>query len=176
MIGDIADRTPGADKDAILAAIGADERVGPRCLRAGYGFGGPCFPRDNRALGSYARSVGVTPHVPEATDASNKEHAANMAEAMLASGAEGYTIGDVAFKPRCPVDVIEESQPLEVAKILARRGRAVTIEDRPGIIELVRRTYGRLFSYVETGDPAGGGGAKAEPNTTMGNPGSSYNR
>ena len=43
MVGDIADRTPDADKDAILLAVGADRRVGHACLRAGYGFGGPCF-------------------------------------------------------------------------------------------------------------------------------------
>jgi hypothetical protein len=35
MIGDIADRTPGADKDAILHAVGADRRVGHACLKAG---------------------------------------------------------------------------------------------------------------------------------------------
>merc|ERR1719253_1400888 len=44
MVGDIADSTPGADKDAILAAIGADARVGPKCFKPGFGFGGPCFP------------------------------------------------------------------------------------------------------------------------------------
>lgn len=55
MIGDIADATPGADKNHILQAVGADSRVGTKYLRPGYGFGGPCFPRDNRALGGYAR-------------------------------------------------------------------------------------------------------------------------
>eukprot|EP00966_Prymnesium_polylepis_P070323 1634700-Prymnesium_polylepis.1 len=139
VIGDIADRTPGADKHAILAAVGADSRVGAKCLKPGFGFGGPCFPRDNRALGGYARSVGVTPFMCDATDASNKEHAHNMAEAMMASGEHSYTMSDVAFKPGCPVDVIEESQPLEVAKLLARKGKHVTIKDRPGIVALVRR-------------------------------------
>jgi len=50
MIGDIADATPGADKYDILAAVGEDSRVGTKCILPGYGFGGPCFPRDNRAL------------------------------------------------------------------------------------------------------------------------------
>jgi len=45
MIGDIADNTPGADKLDILNAVGADSRIGLKCLRPGYGFGGPCFPR-----------------------------------------------------------------------------------------------------------------------------------
>ena len=32
---------------------------------------------------------------------------------------------DVAYRPRCPVDIIEESQPLEVAKYLVRHGKKV---------------------------------------------------
>ena len=57
MIGALADVTDAADKFDILRCVGDDQRVGPKCLRPGYGFGGPCFPRDNRALGAYARSV-----------------------------------------------------------------------------------------------------------------------
>ena len=36
------------DKLDIARAIGSDSRVGPKCLLPGFGFGGPCFPRDGR--------------------------------------------------------------------------------------------------------------------------------
>lgn len=147
MIGDIADATPGADKMDILAAVGGDSRVGSKCILPGYGFGGPCFPRDNRALGTYARKVGVMPEICDATDKYNKIHAGIMTETMLAMDLSKYVIEDVAYKPKCPVDIIEESQPLEVAKGLVRAGKTVTIKDRPAIIELVKRTYGRIFQY-----------------------------
>ena len=172
MVADIADRTPRADKNDILRALGADGRIGPRCLRPGYGFGGPCFPRDNRALGSYARAVGVEPHLCDATDAANRQHSVLMAEMLLTQGLERYVIADVAFKPGCRVDVIEESQPLEVAKLLARAGKRVAIRDRAAIIALVRRTYGRLFEYETTDDAQ----RAPPPNLTMGNPHSSYQR
>ncbi len=68
MIGDICQRTPGADAQEVCAAIGCDSRVGAKYLKPGYGFGGPCFPRDNRALGAYAQSVGIDPMIPTATD------------------------------------------------------------------------------------------------------------
>jgi UDPglucose 6-dehydrogenase len=55
MIGDMADLTEGADKHDILGAVGADTRIGHKYLRPGFGYGGPCFPRDNRALGAYAK-------------------------------------------------------------------------------------------------------------------------
>jgi len=170
MIGDIADATPGANKFDILKAVGEDTRVGSRCILPGYGFGGPCFPRDNRALGVYARKVGVEPTICDATDHYNRLHAAIMTKALLDQDLDHYTIEDVAYKPRCPVDIIEESQPLEVAKRLVRAGKRVTIRDRSAIIQLVRRTYGRMFEYQiyeKKGD---------EPNTSMGNPLSSYSR
>lgn len=44
LIGDIADKTLGANKDEILATIGKDQRIGSKNLKPGYGFGGPCFP------------------------------------------------------------------------------------------------------------------------------------
>lgn len=64
-------------------AVGADSRVGQKCIRAGYGFGGPCFPRDNRALGIYAKSVGIDPKLMIATDEYNEYHADRMAEELL---------------------------------------------------------------------------------------------
>ena len=147
MIGDIADATPGADKYDILAAVGEDSRVGTKCILPGYGFGGPCFPRDNRALGTYARMVGVEPTICEATDSYNRLHADRMAEDLLSKDLEHYVIDDVAYKQKCPVDIIEESQPIEIGKRLVRAGKKVTIRDRYGIVDLVKRTYGRVFQY-----------------------------
>lgn len=186
-IADVADRTPGADKMAILSAIGADSRVGHRQLMPGYGFGGPCFPRDNRALGLYAKSVGAPALLSTATDDANKQHAQLMAEAQLAKDQEEYVFEDVAYRPGAKVDIIEESQPIEVAKKLAKLGKRVTIRDRAGIVNLVRRTYGGLFEYETTAGASeaaqtvenGHAAKKARtdaPNTSMGNPLSSYSR
>lgn len=86
MIGDIADRTQGACKEDILAAVGQDSRVGTKCMQWGYGFGGPCFPRDNRALGCYATIVGIRPLLTTATDDYNAFHAAIMADKLLSEG------------------------------------------------------------------------------------------
>jgi nucleotide sugar dehydrogenase len=90
-IGDVCEAAPrvlrgsGAVPDAavVLAAIGLDRRVGMAALRPGYGFGGPCFPRDNRALGRFSRRVGVEPVLPSATDAANNAHAEHQAAALL---------------------------------------------------------------------------------------------
>lgn len=41
---------PGADAKKVLAAIGDDRRIGRKYFSPGLWPGGPCFPRDNRAL------------------------------------------------------------------------------------------------------------------------------
>ena len=172
MIGDIADATPGAQKDDILRAVGSDSRVGNKCILPGYGFGGPCFPRDNRALGTYARSVGVEPTLCDATDEYNRLHAEIMTKTLLDQNLDRYVISDVAYKPGCPVDIIEESQPIEVAKRLVRAGKRVAIRDRAAIVQLVKRTYGRMFEYeIAYGESRGD---VVDTSAAMGNPLSSY--
>jgi UDP-glucose 6-dehydrogenase len=148
-IGDIADRTPGADKFAILRAVGADSRIGKKCVLPGYGFGGPCFPRDNRALGGYAKTVGIDAMLMKATDAYNQYHAGLMAKALADENRDVYIVEDVAYKPKCPVPIIEESQPLEVAARLRQLGKKVIIRDRPFIIREVKKEFGDLFQYEE---------------------------
>jgi UDPglucose 6-dehydrogenase len=146
-IADIAAKTPNADAVAILKAVGADSRVGAKCILPGYGFGGPCFPRDNRALGNYAKSVGVEPIIPFATDASNNFHAKAMTEAELAKGLDHYVFEDVCYKERCPVPIIEESAKLVVALQVRKAGKRVTIRDRQAVIAEVQKEFGALFDY-----------------------------
>eukprot|EP01116_Phalansterium_solitarium_P018076 TRINITY_DN4643_c0_g1_i1.p1 TRINITY_DN4643_c0_g1~~TRINITY_DN4643_c0_g1_i1.p1 ORF type:complete len:375 (+),score=115.07 TRINITY_DN4643_c0_g1_i1:119-1243(+) len=147
MIGDIADKSIGADKYDVLRAVGADSRIGTKCLRPGYGFGGPCFPRDNRALAWYAQSVGVQPMLSHATDNYNKFHANLMVEALLAENKEVYEFEDVTYKENCAVPIIEESQKLIVARLLTQKGKKVLIRDRAIVIQEVQREYGNVFQY-----------------------------
>ena len=54
---------------------------------------------------------------------------------------------DVAYKTQCPVPIIEESQKLEIARILAKNGRNVRIVDKDFIVDKVREEFGDLFKY-----------------------------
>jgi len=147
LIGDIADKTPGADKHHITHAIGQDGRVGYKYLRPGYGFGGPCFPRDNRALGGYADMIGVDALVFKATDAYNKYHTKLQLANTLAENKDDYVFTGVAYKPSTKVAIIEESQRLVIAAGLASAGRKVTIRDYKDTVVEVRKEYGSLFQY-----------------------------
>src|SRR5437870_6583823 len=69
----IAEKFPKADISMILDAIGTDSRIGPKYLRAGLGYGGPCFPCDNRLLAYTARQLGVSAPLAEASDRVNQD-------------------------------------------------------------------------------------------------------
>lgn len=65
-VGEVA-RQYGSDAAKILDAIGADSRIGPKAMVPGLPYGGPCFPRDNRA---FQTAAGYAP-LAAATDAMN---------------------------------------------------------------------------------------------------------
>jgi UDPglucose 6-dehydrogenase len=147
MIGDVADLTPDADKFGILKAIGSDSRIGKKYLTPGYGFGGPCFPRDNRALGGYIKSLGVDPLIPEATDLSNKSHTQFQVKQILETNVKEYTVQGAGYKEPCTVPIIEESQKLFIGAELAKKGVNVTVKDNKLLLDCVKLEYGDLFSY-----------------------------
>lgn len=145
LISDVAKNTKGAKGKDILEAIGCDSRISRKSLKPGYGFGGPCFPRDNLALADYISSIGLTPAIPLATQTSNEKHAQVMAGMIVKKTHPPYTFKNLAYKPG--VQIIEQSQKLEVARILAGSGFKVVLCDTETIISQIQRKYGKLFEY-----------------------------
>src|SRR6478735_459302 len=92
MLADICDRLPGADVDAVTQAVGSDSRVGAKYLRGAIGYGGPCFPRDNVAFASLARSLGARADLAEATDSINQYQVERVLGAVQARLPEGGTV------------------------------------------------------------------------------------
>ena len=144
MVGDIANKV-GADSKKILEAIGSDSRIGGKYFSYGYGYGGPCFPRDNRAMIKYAQDNKIEPLLPIATQSYNSKHLEYQVEFDKSKFAhdEKVYIDGVSYKPG--VDILEESQQLLYAKTLADEGYSVVIRDLPSVCSQVRKLYGDLF-------------------------------
>ena len=147
MIGDVADLTIGANKFDILNAVGADSRVGKKYLMPGYGFGGPCFPRDNRALGGYIQRMGIDPLIPIATDTLNTLHTKFQTQKILDKKIDTVIIIGVGYKEKCSVAIIEESAKLKIGEELVRSGIRVIVKDIKLLIDCVKLEYGNLFEY-----------------------------
>ena len=129
MLAGICEGLPGGDVDVVTQAIGLDTRIGRRYLKGGPPFGGPCFPRDNRALGVAAEAVGAPWDLAAATDRMNDGLAERIADVVTAATAEGDTVAvlGLAYKDNTPV--VEESAGAKVAAALATRGRTVVVHD-----------------------------------------------
>ena len=151
MISDLAQLTPGADADEICAALATDAKIGPKCFRPGYGYGGPCFSRDNRAIVAYARQVGGSVDLCEASDAFNAHHHARMADAMLRehTGDAPVEFRDVCYRSGMAVPLIDNSPKLQVARMVVQRGGKVVIRDRKVVLDKVKDVYGSSFEYRE---------------------------
>ena len=61
----------GIKPDNILEAVGRDRRVGSEYFKAGLGYGGPCFPRDNLALSAYMKDNGMIPELAKTVNSLN---------------------------------------------------------------------------------------------------------
>lgn len=129
MLADLCERIPGGDVDVVSGALGLDGRIGRKYLTGALGYGGPCFPRDNVALGYMARALGTDAPLPDATDRTNRSLAATVLERIGVSVQHGQTVAvlGLAYKPHS--HVIEESQGIALALELARHGARVVAHD-----------------------------------------------
>jgi UDPglucose 6-dehydrogenase len=129
MLSELCERLPGADVDAVTAAIGMDSRIGSKYLKGALGYGGPCFPRDNRAFSVLAQRLGAQALIAEATDAVNRRQVARLEAAVTAALGDGGTVAilGLSYKPDTPV--IEESQSMDLARLLIAAGHRVVVYD-----------------------------------------------
>ncbi len=149
MIGDIALRS-GGDPATILNAIGSDSRIGNKYLGYGYGYGGPCFPRDNRALALHAADCGVEALISKASDKSNTLHLEYQVEQYMKENAPNVPVQFDYVTYKRDSTLLVESQQLEFAKKLAEKGYNIIIKERRTVIDELKSLYGDLFTYVET--------------------------
>lgn len=144
----IADRLPHAHVDEITGALGSDRRIGNAYLRAGLGYGGPCFPRDNRAFGAMAKRRGVHAPFPPATDAINDVVTDRMVELLVKyAGKKSASVGflGVSYKPR--TTMTEDSQALEIAKAVGAKGHRLVIHE-PIHTDMAEKALGSKHHYV----------------------------
>ena len=115
--------------DTVLNAIGSDSRIGNKYLNFGFGFGGPCFPRDNRAFAAHAKSVGVQHNIGFTTDAFNEEHAEFIKEYFMHKNKKHlpFAFKYLTYKPG--IDILTESQQYRLCIDLLNEGYHVYCMD-----------------------------------------------
>jgi nucleotide sugar dehydrogenase len=142
-VGDMVTRY-GGDPDVVLEAIGDDKRINQNCLRYGFGYGGPCLPRDNKAFIHASEAVNISAELSKAVDQANQSHLDYLVEDDRRL--ESLVMGRVTFKSESTI--LECSQRLQYAVALADAGVRITICERPEVIAELRKMYGDKFKYA----------------------------
>ena len=148
MVGDIA-KSAGCRPDLILNAVGSDLRIGNKNLKYGYGYGGPCFPRDNRAFALYAGDVNINAVISKASDEANQLHLQYQVEEFMKNNDQSKQIVFSGLSYKTGTTIIEESQKLALAVELAGTGYRILIQDDQEVLKQIQSIYGDLFKYQE---------------------------
>lgn len=144
MLADICDRLPGADADVVTQAVGSDSRIGVKYLRGAIGYGGPCFPRDNVAFASLARSLGARADLADATDAVNRYQVERVLGAVQSRLRAAGTVGILGLSYKPDTAVVEQSQGVMLATRLVEEGHPVLAFD-PKALDAGRAAMARRF-------------------------------
>ncbi|MCH9652148.1 MAG: UDP-glucose/GDP-mannose dehydrogenase family protein [Deltaproteobacteria bacterium] len=129
----------GANVEVVARGMGLDQRIGPRFLHPGPGFGGSCFPKDTRAVAQIAQDHGlkfrIIDAVLEANDATTQRMVTKIDQAF--GGLEGKTIAvlGLSFKPE--TDDIRESPALTIIRGLLDQGAQIRAFD-PAAMDATR--------------------------------------
>lgn len=146
----ICEQVPGADIDVIAAAIGADSRVGSKCLKGGLGFGGPCFPRDNIAFQAFAEEFENDALLGKAVVAVNNSIPDRIFRKISNLCPRPAKVALLGLAYKADTHIIEESHSIKLAQSLVTAGYRVSLHD-PKALNATRERLGDTVTY--TADP-----------------------
>ncbi len=142
----------GADISFVREGMGSDERIGPRFLLAGPGFGGSCFPKDIQALIATAKGCGLTLEISEATWRANQRQKRYVAQKILDYFKDEdltqitLAIWGLTFKPK--TDDVRESPAIDIINKLLEHGIRIKAFDPKGK-ERAKEFFGNQIDYFE---------------------------
>ena len=138
----------GANVQDVSDAMGIDQRIGPKFLNAGPGYGGSCFPKDVKAFISTAKKFDTNLSIINAVHESNKKRVIKIVDKIEKNTKKNssLTILGLSFKPN--TDDIRESTSIKIANLLHHKGYQIKCYD-PEAMENVRNEKYN-FHYYDT--------------------------
>jgi len=134
-LAELCEKIPGGDIDQVSDALGMDSRIGRKYLTGGFGFGGPCFPRDNVALAFVGSALDGDCSLLETNDSYNRNLSSRQAEKLGEFIPEGSSIAVLGLSYKPNTHVIEESPGIYLCEELAKRGYRVYAHDDMAVAE-----------------------------------------
>jgi len=147
-LASICEKVPDTQIDVITNALGMDTRIGSKYLKAGLGFGGPCFPRDNQAFQVFARESGVELRLGPQVVTINNSVVDRLFDIISkkTNPCDKIALLGLSYKPG--THIIEESQSIMLTKRLVDSGFVVSVHD-PKAIPAAKDVLGDNVSYFD---------------------------
>lgn len=143
------EETPGTDVDRITGAL--SHRMGKRFFRGAIPFGGPCWPRDNKALSVFLEALGVPSCMPRNVDIFNEEHGLYILRKVIEYASKTDQIGIVGLAYKSGTHVIECSYAIHLIRGLLEESCDLIVWD-PLAMGEVERIMGDQVVYANSGD------------------------
>jgi UDPglucose 6-dehydrogenase len=142
----------GIDVYEVMEGVGLDQRIGPKFLDAGAGFGGSCFPKDVSSLSVLAGRAGVDPKILRAVLDVNEEQPYRLVALLEKktgnlSGKRIAVLG-LAFKDN--TDDVRDSRSIPVIQELLKKGARVIAFD-----PMAGQNMQKIFPAIEYAGSAG---------------------
>jgi len=119
----------GIDSQEVMQIFTRDRKlnISPRYLRPGFAFGGPCLPKDLRALCRMGRTAGVDVPLLESVLESNDRHLRRAVNLLLKTGKRRFGVLGLVFKSE--TDDLRESPACALVRGLLHAKKEVKIYD-----------------------------------------------
>jgi nucleotide sugar dehydrogenase len=154
MLGDVLHHAGCGDEvSSVLTAVGTDGRIGRKYLGYGFGYGGPCLPRDNRSFAAFAKKVGLDYNLGTVTDEINNQHAKFVCDYFekMNVNRKPFYFDSITYKKG--TDILTESQQYRLCLDLLDRGHTVYIlNDKKvtdQIYDYITTSYGERVKFVD---------------------------
>lgn len=128
MLSELCEHT-GANVRNVAVGMGLDERIGPRFLQAGVGYGGSCFPKDVKALIALSNETGIPLPLIQATYDVNNHQRERFFKKIFDVLPANATVGlwGLSFKPK--TDDMREAPSSDLIAALEKAGHTVQAFD-----------------------------------------------
>ena len=128
-IAEFTDLVSGTSASKIAEAIGNDTRIGKKYLKPGLGFGGPCFPRDTRALVAFAKANNWNSELALAVEEINLRQPKLMLNRIMNNYKGIKKVGVYGLAYKSGASILEESQAVELINNIANMDMEVFAYD-----------------------------------------------
>ena len=129
----------GADVTVVSRAMGLDDRIGPKFLRAGAGYGGSCFPKDTKALVKTGEAAGYDLRIVKSVIAVNEAQRLRMVEKIKTAlgSTRGKTVAMLGLAFKADTDDLRDAPAIDMARALVAEGVTVKAYD-PVAMEMAK--------------------------------------